>query len=87
MQPLPKQHTAQWYIQHNLRTPNLCENFEVLKKCPRKPDYLIFEMLLVKKKRPDFNLIDQYSISYYQSWLVVLIDSRLTLSIHIRPKV
>ena len=27
------------------------ENFEVLKKCPRKLDYLIFEILLIKKEK------------------------------------
>ena len=63
MQPLPKQHTAYWYIQHNLRTANLRENFAILKKCPRKLDYLIFEILLIKKKRPDIKLTEHYSIS------------------------
>ena len=69
MQPLPKQHTAYWYIEHNLRTANLRENFAILKKCPRKLDYLIFEILLIKKKkekkRSDINLIDHDSISLY----------------------
>ena len=51
MQPLPKQHTAYWYIEHNLRTANLRENFAILKKCPRKLDYLIFEILLIKKEK------------------------------------
>ena len=63
MQSLPKQHNAQWYIQHNLRTANLHENFAILKKCPIKLDYLIFQILLIKKKRPDFNLTEHYSIS------------------------
>ena len=39
------------------------ENFAILKKCPRKLDYLIFEILLIKKKRPDIKLTEHYSIS------------------------
>ena len=39
------------------------ENFAILKKCPRKLNYLIFEILLIKKKRPDIKLTEHYSIS------------------------
>ena len=63
MRSLPKQYTAEWYIQHNLRTANLRENFAILKKCPRKFDYLVFEILLIKKKGSDINLTEHYSIS------------------------
>ena len=43
---------------HGLETiGDLTNNFSVLKKCNRKLDCLIFEMLFIKKKRPSLNTL------------------------------
>ena len=34
---------------------NLNTNFKVLKKCPGKLECLIFEMLIIRNKRPTLN--------------------------------
>lgn len=41
--------------EHNLRLANLCENFKILKKSWSKLECLIFEMLMIRKKRPKLN--------------------------------
>ena len=41
--------------EHNVRPSNLRENFTILKKCRRKLECLIFEMLYIRKKRPKLN--------------------------------
>ena len=38
--------------EHNLIPSNLRANFKILKKCRSKLKKLIFEMLLIRKKRP-----------------------------------
>ena len=40
---------------HNQRPSNLHEHFTILKKCHRKFECLIYEMLLIRKKRPTLN--------------------------------
>ena len=48
----PRKHINKLFLsKHNLRTANLRENFAILKKCPRKLDYLIFQILLIKKEK------------------------------------
>ena len=42
-------------VEHALTPDNLIKNFKVLKKCRGKLDCLIFEMLLIKNKRPKLN--------------------------------
>ena len=37
---------------HNLRNKDLRDQFTMLKKCPRKLDCLIYEMLFIKNKTP-----------------------------------
>ena len=41
--------------QHNQRPNNLHEQFTILKKCHEKFECLIYEMLLIRKKRPTLN--------------------------------
>ena len=87
--PAATSKTTHCIVVHTTQSKNSqpSENFTILKKCPRKLNYLIFEILLIQKKRPDINLSLQIITQYLsiQSWLVVLIDSRLTLPIHVRP--
>ena len=40
---------------HNLKRMNLNTNFKVLKKCRGKLECLIFEMLIIRNKRPTLN--------------------------------
>ena len=40
---------------HRLTPDNLIKNFKVLKKCRGKLECLIYEMLLIKNKRPKLN--------------------------------
>ena len=40
---------------HNLRNKDLCDQFTILKKCHRKLDCLIYEMLFIKNKKPTLN--------------------------------
>ena len=40
---------------HNQRPTNLHEHFTILKKCHGKFECLIYEMLLIRKKRPTVN--------------------------------
>lgn len=40
---------------HNQRPTNLQEHFTILKKCHGKFECLIYEMLLIRKKRPTLN--------------------------------
>ena len=40
---------------HNQRPTNLHEQFTILKKCHGKFECLIYEMLLIRKKRPTLN--------------------------------
>ena len=40
---------------HNQRPTNLHEHFAILKKCHRKFECLIYEMLLIREKRPTLN--------------------------------
>ena len=40
---------------HNLDRPNMHEHFNILKKCRRKLECLIYEMLLIKERRPTLN--------------------------------
>ena len=40
---------------HNLRNKGLRDQFTILKKCRRKLDCLIYEMLFIKNKRPTLN--------------------------------
>ena len=40
---------------HGLTPTNLIKNFKVLKKCRRKIDCLIYEMLWIKNKGPKLN--------------------------------
>ena len=40
---------------HNQRPTNLHEHFTILKKCHGKFECLIYEMLLIRKKRPTLN--------------------------------
>ncbi|XP_068707356.1 uncharacterized protein [Montipora foliosa] len=42
-------------VEHAVTPDNLIKNFKVLKKCRGKLDCLIFEMLLIKNKRPKLN--------------------------------
>ena len=85
--PAATSKTAHCIVVHTTQSKNSepSENFAILKKCPRKLDYLIFEILLIKKKRPDIKLTEHTQYRSIQSWLVVLIDSRLTLPIRVRP--
>ena len=41
--------------EYNLRPSNLRENFKILRKCRSKLECLIYEMLVIKKKRPKLN--------------------------------
>ena len=41
--------------EHNLKLLNPYANFKILKKCQSKLEYLIFEILLNRKKRPKLN--------------------------------
>ena len=41
--------------EHNLRPNNLHEQFAILRKCRGKFECLIYEMLLIRKKRPTLN--------------------------------
>ena len=41
--------------QHNQKPTNLREQFTILKKCRGKFECLLYEMLLIKKKRPTLN--------------------------------
>ena len=41
---------------HELTPDNLIKNFKVLKKCRGKLECLIYEMLLIKNKRPKLNM-------------------------------
>lgn len=41
--------------EHSQKTSNLQEQFVILKKCRRKFDCFIYEMLLIRKKRPTLN--------------------------------
>ena len=40
---------------HNLDRPNMHEQFNILKKCRAKLECLIYEMLLIKERRPTLN--------------------------------
>ena len=40
---------------HNLRNKDLRDQFTILKKCRRKLDCLIYEMLFIKNKKPTLN--------------------------------
>ena len=40
---------------HDLTPGNLIKNFKVIKKCGGKLECLIYEMLLIKNKRPKLN--------------------------------
>ena len=40
---------------HNLRNKDLRDQFTILKKCRRKMDCLIYEMLFIKNKKPTLN--------------------------------
>ena len=42
-------------VEHALTPDNIIKNFKVLKKCREKFECLIFEMLLIKNKRPKLN--------------------------------
>jgi len=40
---------------HNQDQPNMHKQFNILKKCRGKLECLIYEMLLIKEKRPNLN--------------------------------
>ena len=40
---------------HNQQPTNLHEQFTILKKCRGKFEYLVYEMLLIREKRPTLN--------------------------------
>ena len=42
-------------VKHNQRPTNRHEQFTILKKCHGKSECLIYEMLLIRKKRPTLN--------------------------------
>ena len=61
--------------EHNRRPNKLHEQFAILRKCPEKFEYLIYAMLLIRKKRPTLKtafkrncLFDyvHFSISFYR---------------------
>ena len=41
---------------HNIKNPVLENNFTVLKKCNGKFDCLLYEMLLIRKRKPNLNI-------------------------------
>lgn len=41
---------------HDIKNPDLRNNFTVLKKCSGKFDCLLYEMLLIRKRRPNLNI-------------------------------
>ena len=50
---------------HNQRPTNLHEQFTTLKKCRGKFECLIYEMLLIRKKRPTLNTQNDSSETIY----------------------
>jgi len=40
---------------HNQMNKDLCEQFTILKKCPGKSEYLIYETHFVQEKKPKLN--------------------------------
>ena len=41
---------------HNIKNPVLENNFTVLKKCNGKFDCILYEMLLIRKRKPNLNI-------------------------------
>ena len=56
---------------HNLKRMNLNTNFKVLKKCRGKLECLIFEMLIIRNKRPTLNTQGDSIQAKLFIWLLV----------------
>ena len=67
---------------HNLKRMNLNTNFKVLKKCRGKLECLIFEMLIIRNKRPTLNTqADSIRAKLFNRSFAPF--SRLNLTLHI----
>ena len=44
-----------FFEKHDVKRVNLGENFKIIKKCRRKVECLIFQMLIIRHIRPTFN--------------------------------